>query len=129
MSPPDVVVAIFQANSEVLLQYRVNTTRSPEHWGLPAGTVEPGETGLAAIHREMLEELGVSFMPQRVPDYSCVAENGKRFDAYIVHGYTGSICNREPGFCRELAWFELDELPAPLTPATSELLRMHRAAD
>ena len=125
MSPPDVVVAIFQVSTKVLLQYRINTPRSPEHWGLPAGTVESDETGSEAIHREMREELGVCFTPSTDPEYSCIAENGKRFDAYIVHNYQGTIRNTEPQFCRELSWFELDELPAPLTSASSQLLQVH----
>jgi len=124
-SPPNVVVAIFQEESKVLLQYRINTIRSPEHWGLPAGTVEPGETGAAAIHREMAEELGVSFTPQRSPEYSCTVEGGKQFDGYIVDTYQGIINNREPEYCKELAWFELKQLPSPLTSATVELLRLH----
>ena len=125
MDSPDVVVAIFREPGGVLLQYRINTPRSPEHWGLPAGTVEPGETAENAIHREMKEELGISFTPVRGPEYSCSADGGKRFDAFIVDSYTGVISNEEPMYCREHQWFQLDDLPDPLTPATQELLRMY----
>ncbi len=125
MSSPDVVAAIFEEDRGVLLQFRINTPRSSQHWGLPAGTVEPGETAEAAIHREMKEELGVSFTPTRKPDFSCNAEGGRRFDAYVVESYAGVITNRDPMQCRELAWFQLDDLPEPLTPATEKLLRMY----
>ena len=124
MNSPDVVVAIFREQNKILLQYRINTPRSPQHWGLPAGTVEPGETGQAAINREMMEELGVSFTPTREPDFSLVTEGGKRFDAFVVDRYSGTLTNKEPFYCRELAWFNVYVLPTPLTPATAELLRL-----
>jgi ADP-ribose pyrophosphatase YjhB (NUDIX family) len=126
MSSPDVVAAIFLAEGKILLQYRVNTPRSPLHWGLPAGRVEPGETGSEAISREMIEELGVSVVPTGGPDFSCTNEGGKRFDAYLVEDYTGEITNNEPEHCRELRWFELDDLPDPLALATAEILRLYR---
>jgi ADP-ribose pyrophosphatase YjhB (NUDIX family) len=126
MIPPDVVAAIFPKQNKILLQFRINTPRSPLHWGLPAGRVEPEETGGAAISREMMEELGISFVPTGGPDFSCTSEGGRRFGAYVVGGYTGEITNNEPQHCGELAWFDLDELPDPLTPATAELLRIYR---
>ncbi len=79
-----------------------------------------------AIHREMMEELGVSFTPQRGPDYSYTSDDGKRFDAFVVNRYTGVITNREPTFCNEIAWFEINQLPKPLTTATEGVLQMHR---
>jgi 8-oxo-dGTP diphosphatase len=126
MNPPDVVAAIFEAQGKILLQYRINTPRSPLHWGLPAGTVEPGETGCEAITRDMAEELGVSFVPKGGPDFFCTSEGGKRFDAYMVKCYTGEIINNEPQHCGGLAWFVLGELPDPLTRATAELLRLYQ---
>lgn len=126
MKAPDVVVAIFCKENKILLQYRINTPRAPGHWGLPAGTVERGETGKAAITREMRGELNVCFVPEHAPNFSYGSKGDKRFDAYVVQDYSGVITNNEPQHCRELKWFELDDLPDPLTLPTIELLRLYR---
>ena len=126
MNAPDVVAAIFHEQGRILLQYRISTPRWPLHWGLPAGGVESNETGPAAISREMMEELGVTFNPRGEPEFSCISEGGKRFDAYVVRHYLGRIVNNESLFCGELGWFDLNELPEPLTSTTSDLLRFFR---
>jgi len=121
-SRPDVVVGIIQKYGEILLQYRINTPRCPNHWGLPAGTVESKESGAGAIHREMMEELGISVTTSLSPVLTCIEEGNKRFDAYLIDSYKGELRNNEPQFCRELSWFNPDQLPSPLTPATARIL-------
>lgn len=55
-----------------------------------------------------------------------MCEGGKRFDAFLVDRFAGTIANAEPMCCSELAWFDLDELPELLTPATAEILHVLR---
>lgn len=71
------------AEGRVLLQLRddIATIRYPNHWSLPGGVVEPGETPERTIRRELEEEIG------RAPDE--LREVGRIVDAYrnLIHIY------------------------------------------
>ncbi|WDZ75628.1 NUDIX domain-containing protein [Ensifer adhaerens] len=56
---PSVAAAILDSDGRILLQEK----SSGEGWSLPAGAIEPGETPVEAIIREVMEETGypVSF--------------------------------------------------------------------
>ena len=75
--------------------------RKYRFWTVPLGKIEPGEQGIAAAHREALEELGI--LPERID----LLENGSKStelddcsDIAIalccVTSYSGTIANREP---------------------------------
>ena len=53
---PTVVVILTDRFGQVLL---VQSTKSRAHWGFPQGGVDPGESVLAAIERELYEEIRV----------------------------------------------------------------------
>ena len=122
-----VIAGIIESQGKVLLQYRSNTGQHAEHWGLPGGKIESGETPQQAVRRELQEELGITFLTEHAPHYTCTAQ-GKAFAAYVIDEYTGKIENNEPTLCAELSWHALSALPSPLTPA-SALLLQHYAND
>jgi 8-oxo-dGTP diphosphatase len=53
-----VSAAIFRRGRVLLVRRRLPP--SPDLWSLPGGHIEPGETALGAVHRELREETGIS---------------------------------------------------------------------
>lgn len=111
--------------SKILL---VKRRRSPEadHWGLPGGKVEPGESVEDAIIREISEELGTTIQLGR---WICTVDHlddstGQRWVSrvYLASIVSGAPRIREPHALAAVDWFAMDELPAPLTLATIQTI-------
>ena len=106
----------------------VKRRRAPEadHWGLPGGKVDFGETIAATCAREILEELCVEIA---VGELICVVDQidlegpshwvAPVFRATIV---SGEPVNLEPQALWEIGWFAMGDLPAPLTLSTRRAL-------
>lgn len=71
------VAAVIQRNGLILIGQRKRTSAHPLKWEFPGGKVEPGESDVAALARELREELGVD------------ADIGPCMDRYEVR-YPGS---------------------------------------
>ena len=57
----EIVNGVLLRDRQVLMARRAATRQSyPDTWSFPGGHVEKGETLLAALQREMLEEIGVT---------------------------------------------------------------------
>ena len=54
-----VVAAIIRRDETILLTRRPPDAHLPNLWEFPGGKVEPGESLIEALRRELLEELGV----------------------------------------------------------------------
>jgi 8-oxo-dGTP diphosphatase len=132
----EVVTAALVRQGRVLLVHRSPSRRAyPGVWDLPGGHIETGETELAALAREMHEELGV-----RIATGSAVhlcrldagrGEESVRLSAWLVGEWEGTPTNVDPDEHDEIRWFRLEELP-PLAhellgPAVAEAMRAARA--
>jgi ADP-ribose pyrophosphatase YjhB (NUDIX family) len=99
----------------------------PLHWGLPGGKVEWLEPVVEAIAREVREELGIGIEPVRL---LCLCDQidpaaGTHWLApvYLVGAYDGEPRLMEPDKHAAFGWFALDDLPSPLTAATTMALK------
>jgi 8-oxo-dGTP diphosphatase len=116
--PVHVVAAVLRdVRGRVLLARRTAGRDLAGAWEFPGGKVEPGETALQALDRELDEELGIRVraaaplisVPQAYP--------GKRIvlDVYDVSAFEGTPRGREK---QALAWSPLEKLASyPMPPA------------
>ncbi len=116
--PVHVVAAVLRdALGRVLLARRTAGRDLAGAWEFPGGKVEAGETPMAALDRELHEELGIRVLaaqplisvPQSYP--------GKRIvlDVHLVSAFDGTPWGRER---QALAWSPLEKLESyPMPPA------------
>ena len=90
-------------------------------WAFPGGKVDPFEPAQTAVRREVLEELGVELVGERL---LCLVDQidrdrGEHWVApvYLALDIEGEPEIREPAKHGAFAWFALDDLPSPLAQA------------
>ena len=133
---PEIVVAALVHEGRVLLVHRSpNRHVYPDVWDLPGGHIETGETELAALTREMHEELGVQITAGSAI-HLCRLQKGRgdesvRFSAWLVGEWEGTPANAAPEEHDEIRWFRPEELPPlihePVHTAVVEAMRDSRS--
>lgn len=113
-----VAALISDERGRVLLALRPPHAHQGGLWEFPGGKVEPGETPVAALARELSEELGIALgsarpliqVRHRYPDRAVM------LDVWRVVDYRG-----EPHGCegQPVAWWVLDELEPDQLPAAN----------
>ena len=126
--PAHVVVAgLLRRDGRVLLVHRSPSRRDyPDVWDVPGGHVEPGETPVAALVRELHEELGVTVRVTRAAATRVMVED-LQLDLWVVDDWDGEPANVAPEEHDDLAWFTEGEVSA-LRLAHPSLLRLVRSA-
>ncbi|MEU8230505.1 NUDIX domain-containing protein [Actinoplanes sp. NPDC048967] len=133
---PEIVVAALVRDGRVLLVHRSPDRQVyPDVWDLPGGHIDPGETELVALAREMHEELGVRIAPGSAI-HLCRLEKGHgegsaRFSAWLVGDWQGTPANVAPEEHDQIRWFRPEELPPlihePVRTAVVAAMRGARA--
>ena len=128
----EIVTAALVREGQVLLVHRSpNRHVYPDVWDLPGGHIEAGETELAALAREMHEELGVQITTGSAT-HLCELRVGRgeesvRFSAWIVDKWDGTPTNAAPDEHDEIRWVRPEELPPlihePIGTALVEAMR------
>jgi 8-oxo-dGTP diphosphatase len=111
--PEGCQVVLVDAAGRILLQLRddIPTIPFPGMWAIPGGMLEPGETPLACIVREVEEELGVRIPPAEVTHLMT------RTRSYgIEHTFTARLDVPAEDIAltegQRVAWFPVDEAVA-----------------
>ena len=102
--------------------------KAPEagHWNIVGGKVDHMEPAELAARREAEEETGLSIGPIR---YLGITEQLIEADRqhwisllYVTDDTTGDPQLSEPDKLSEIGWFDLDDLPQPLSVFTQTVL-------
>ncbi|MET8231651.1 NUDIX domain-containing protein [Micromonospora sp. NPDC005298] len=110
-----VVCGALVENGAVLLVHRSPTRRAyPDLWDLPGGHVEPGESDLQALAREMHEELGVRIVTEsaaRLGDlHAGSGADAVHVSVWQVRDWVGSPTNHAPDEHEDIAWVPISEM-------------------
>ena len=103
------VLCLLTDGDRLLLQQRVS--RDWAGWTLPGGHVEPGESFVDAVIREMREETGLTVIAPRLVGVKQFPIDAGRYVVLLFRAerYEGTLRSSEEG---KTAWFHYDELPA-----------------
>ncbi len=109
--------AVIDARGRVLIAQRPPGKHLAGSWEFPGGKVEPGETRVLALARELREELGIEILePQPLMQLRHSYPFGDvLIDMWVVRRYSGEPKGLDG---QELRWCSLEELgTADLLPA------------
>jgi len=112
-APPvkQVVAALIVRDNKLLICQRTKDQPMALKWEFPGGKIEPGEEQVAALRRELDEELGISAtIGEKVTSIQHHYKSGGAVELhfYRVREYEGEMENR---IFEQIRWVELRELP------------------
>jgi 8-oxo-dGTP diphosphatase len=111
-----VAAVIRESNGAVLLTRRADDAHQGGLWEFPGGKVEPGELRLAALRRELKEELAIEVQQAR-PLIAVMHDYGDRkvwLDVWCVDRWSGDLRGREG---QPLQWVLANDLDKVAMPA------------
>ena len=116
------VLCLIKDGDRVLLQNRVK--KDWQGYTLPGGHVEPGESFVDAVVREMREETGLTIEKPKLVGIKQFPIEGGRYIVLLFEAtqFTGEIVSSEEG---EMTWIDRGELAnIPAVDDLTELLKV-----
>ncbi len=122
---------VFNETGEVFLAQRGPKAKNERgHWEFPGGGVDFGETLADAIQREFLEEYGIVIEVDSLLDVSdhILPDEGQHWvsPTFIARHISGEPRILEPEKCTAIGWFDLDDLPQPLSQVSLDDIAAYR---
>ncbi|MBE6944820.1 MAG: 8-oxo-dGTP diphosphatase [Ruminococcaceae bacterium] len=113
------VLCLIQQGDKILLQNR--TKADWRGYALPGGHVEPGESFVDAVVREMQEETGLTIRNPQLVGVKQFPLEGGRYVVFLFKAtqFTGELTSSAEG---EVGWFSYAELPGLHTVADLQTL-------
>jgi len=113
------ILVLCKKTDKVLLLKR-NCEPHKGKWSLLSGGIDEGETRMAALKREIMEEIKVDADDKIDIKYRYSQDMGDKM-FYYYEGFTNAefkctLDNENSDY----GWFAIDELPTPLYPKTKE---------
>lgn len=125
----DVVCAVIINNDKILAQTAQRNTvihTDDTQYVAPGGKVEPGESLLAATHREIKEETNLNI--DIVKKLGAIRNNKYKLHWFVCRPTDVSLLNVvEPQKQKELKWVSLNDASVNWTPKNKEALEKYRA--
>lgn len=103
---------------EILMMLRQGTGHRDGQFDLPGGHLEEGEDLFDAMIREAKEEIGIDIQREDlsiIHIYHNFQKNSLKF-VFKVSRYKNEIKNCEENVCKELRWFDINNLPNNIIP-------------
>ena len=123
-----VTVLIFK-DGKVLLGERASDMIGGEMFQTPGGHLENGESMINCALREIKEEVDVKIKNLRfasICNVTAFPPNHHVVIGLIADWEAGEARLCEPDKCLGWDWYDLDALPAPLTPGTEAVIKSHQ---
>jgi len=118
------VAAIIERRGRFLVVEETDKASPERVFNQPAGHVEPGESLLAAVRREVMEETGLAFEPEAlVGVYQLRARNGKNYTRICFSGSVPEGAQAHPQDSDILACHWLDREAIAARPRSTLVLR------
>lgn len=108
---------IYAQNTKRYLFLLRNKSHQTSYWGIAGGKIEPNETVIQALIREIVEEIGQDYSARKfIPIETFTAENSKfvyyTFLVTVEQEFVPTLNQEHKGYC----WVSIDDYPRPLHP-------------